>query len=361
MSEEKKIKRGNKITSFDIRTEEIIDPEMDEVLREELMREADELEAKLNSDPKLVGAGVSDDLFLSIVGKLKEQGVWEEDEEELVSAEAEEEDEAEMSSEEIEAEEKETKAEEKFEKETAEEVKEETLEKLYEMLPEEDRKALEIGRKVQEQGEKKARKKKKRRKVYRYAGVAAAMLVLVCGVGMSTEANRKVALQAWNAVMESFGFRTYTDSVDDTLLARSKSEEEITAYEEVSEKLGIAGVDFVYMPEGMKYLGFEIDSDLWESIMFYSYNDSIISITVINTEKEGVSYYSLDNYAEKVSEVINQQNIKSEIWNTNANLFDEEGGQTYIGKAEYNNCRLVINGKLPITEIEKIMEKIFFL
>ena len=38
------------------------------------------MEARLNSDPKLIGVGASDDLFAKIVGSLKEQGVWEEDE-----------------------------------------------------------------------------------------------------------------------------------------------------------------------------------------------------------------------------------------------------------------------------------------
>ena len=60
--------------------EDLEDTELDALLEEELKREADELEARLNSDPKLIGVGASDDLFAKIVGSLKEQGVWEEDE-----------------------------------------------------------------------------------------------------------------------------------------------------------------------------------------------------------------------------------------------------------------------------------------
>lgn len=72
-----------KITKFPVEAiemEDLDDEELDALLEEELKREADELEARLNSDPKLIGVGASDDLFAKIVASLKEQGVWEEDE-----------------------------------------------------------------------------------------------------------------------------------------------------------------------------------------------------------------------------------------------------------------------------------------
>ena len=83
---------AEKITKFPVGTpdaEGFDDTEVDEWIREEIMREADELEARLNSDPKLIGVGASDDLFAKIVGSLKEQGIWEEDEEEIDAEEAE--------------------------------------------------------------------------------------------------------------------------------------------------------------------------------------------------------------------------------------------------------------------------------
>lgn len=74
---------AEKITKFPLGPsgmEDLEDTELDALFEEELKREADELEARLNSDPKLIGVGASDDLFAKIVGSLKEQGVWEEDE-----------------------------------------------------------------------------------------------------------------------------------------------------------------------------------------------------------------------------------------------------------------------------------------
>ena len=79
MSDRRKNTKGkNKIIELKFDVQEPMDLEMDVLLQEELMREADELEAKLNSDPSLIGTGASDDLFVKIVEELKEKGIWEE-------------------------------------------------------------------------------------------------------------------------------------------------------------------------------------------------------------------------------------------------------------------------------------------
>lgn len=78
--EQKYSRKNHKVSVRSIWDGRLEDAELDALLEEELKREADELEARLNSDPKLIGVGASDDLFAKIVGSLKEQGVWEEDE-----------------------------------------------------------------------------------------------------------------------------------------------------------------------------------------------------------------------------------------------------------------------------------------
>ncbi len=51
---------------------------LDELLKKDLMREADELEAQLVNDSKLMGMGASGNLFQKIKEELIEKGVWEE-------------------------------------------------------------------------------------------------------------------------------------------------------------------------------------------------------------------------------------------------------------------------------------------
>lgn len=94
---------------------------LNELIKEDLMREADELEAQLANDPKLMGMGASDNLFQKIKEELMEKGVWEEEEQKP------------------------------------------NLDEVYAMLSEEDRKALETGRRIVREQEEQQRKKKKRR------------------------------------------------------------------------------------------------------------------------------------------------------------------------------------------------------
>lgn len=332
MSKEKKKESYRKIESFDIMSEDILDPEMDELLRTECRKEADALEERLNHDPKLVGIGASDDLFTAIVGELKQKGIWEE---------------------EPESDRGESEPEEETEK--AEKTEDNSLERLYQMLPEADQKALALGKKLQEKEQKRLQKQKKRTKQYRLAGAAAAVIVIVGGIGISTEANRKVALQAWNAVAESFGFRTVTNSVEGQMVARSMSKEESKAYAEISEKLGIGGIDFAYMPEGMEYERYVCDPNMWQATVFYSYENNVVSIQIANATKEGVSYLSMSDQAEKIDFFYGKQKTEMEIWKNNSRETE------YVGETEYEGWRCIINGKIEIEELKKIMEEMYFL
>ena len=78
--EKKKPESENKIAPFDIDEDLLEDEAIDRLLKESLMKEADELEAELNENPMLREADVADSMFQSIVRQLKEQGLWEEEE-----------------------------------------------------------------------------------------------------------------------------------------------------------------------------------------------------------------------------------------------------------------------------------------
>ena len=139
-------------------------------------------------------------MYQSIVKELKARGAWEEDE--ASDAEAEEKDPA-------------------------------AQEELYAQLSEEDRKALALGRELSRKKEEKAKKRRRRRKVFRIAGVAAACLAIVFGVGMTSDANRRLVQRMWDGWMVEFGFKVNTNYTGDEESVRSKSKDEIEAMEAV--------------------------------------------------------------------------------------------------------------------------------
>ena len=309
MSEENK-----KVVPFQISEEEMQDPETDRLVRESLIREADELEREINRKPELAGIKAPEGMFESIVAELKERGVWEEDE--------------------------------------AEPGDEDSSEAIYAQLSEEDRRALTLGRQMVQRQDAKAGKRRRRRKFLKVFGVAAACLVVVFGLSMTSAANRRLVQRMWDGLMIEFGLKINTNYLGEGESVRSKSKEEAEAMETIRKETGAPVIDFGYLPKGMVYQGYEI-TDGFETVLFYSYQDSLFYVTMADVNEEGSYYYMYDDknavFREKL---VNKTQIEVEIWEVNLDL-DEE---TYIAEIEYNGWRYVLNGMMPYEEMRKIVE-----
>lgn len=443
---------AEKITKFPLGPsgmEDLEDTELDALLEEELKREADELEARLNSDPKLIGVGASDDLFAKIVGSLKEQGVWEEDEkavkaqedeageedaeksektkEEVQETEAEYENGKSSAGEKIEpekeaterakrmeqqpaaaaektdrvvevntgssAEKKEAKAaEEKTKKRIEKNIEENTeentaasadentqkirkiesneteeknatenvvfsdkereakagSEKAYSQLSEADRRAMEYGYQMQQKDAEKKVRRKKRRKIVKRAGITAAALVAVFGVSMTSDANRRYVLEAWNTVAGSLGMKTSINYLEDEPL-RDINEEEQNMQNEIRERLGIDPIEFKYLPEGWKISAYSIDEEAGVGNIFYSGQEELwLNVFVQKENNESVFYNQYDEMSEKIEVIKNEQEIEIELYRT-----DEEN---YVGIFMQNGNYYSCSSRLPYEEIKKILK-----
>lgn len=444
---------AEKITKFPLGPsgmEDLEDTELDALLEEELKREADELEARLNSDPKLIGVGASDDLFAKIVGSLKEQGVWEEDEkavkaqedeagkedaeksektkDEVQETEAEYENGKSSAGEKIEpekeaakrakrmeqqsvvaaektdrvvgvntgspAEKKEAKAaeektkkrienniEENTEENTAASADENTQkirkiesneteeknatenvafsddkeretkagsEEAYSQLSEADRRAMEYGYQMQQKDAEKKVRRKKRRKIAKRAGVTAAALVAVFGVSMTSDANRRYVLEAWNTVAGSLGMKTSINYLEDEPL-RDINEEEQNMQNEIRERLGIDPIEFKYLPEGWKISAYSIDEEAGVGNIFYSGQEELwLNVFVQKENNESVFYNQYDEMSEKIEVIKNEQEIEIELYRT-----DEEN---YVGIFMQNGNYYSCSSRLPYEEIKKILK-----
>ncbi len=404
MSEEnKKTTTENKILSFHISDEDILNPEMDHFMLDSLKKEADELEARLNADPSLAGVEAPEGLFQSIVDELKAQGVWREEGEDGEPAEsggsrgpeksggnrdsggsvesAESVGSGEKSAEAVcdgesagrksrgegtgtagaadcaGADEAVNAEEMKMNREGA--GRSGTSDAVYDMLSEEDRRALELGRKVGEKQQKRAERRRKRHRALKIAGVIAAMVVLVFGASMTSEANRRLVMKMWDGMLVDFGFRVNTEYLGDKETIRSKSKEELAAIEDIHEKLGVQMIEFGYLPEEMEYIGYDIKKNMFEAVLVYSYQEMYFYVTILNIDKEGATYYSLNEDAvlrESVTSTSDSQ-ITAEIWETNIDL----GKEAYIAEIEYEGWRYVLNGMIPLEEMKKILDNALFL
>lgn len=326
----KKQEKKDKIMSFKITEDMLSDSELDLFLKESLIREADEIEKALNEEEVLRGVGVSDDLFQSIVDKLKEQGVWEEAQES----------EQDVPPSALQPESKEQDA-------------------IYSMLSEEDRLNIEAGKKYRMQEELRRKKRKKRAKIIKRGSVAAAAIAVVFGLSMTSDANRRLMLKAWDGLMFNLNYRVSTDYVE-LESARSKTKEEIAALEDIRKKLGAAVMEFEYLPEGMKYESYDVFEDNKGANIFYMWNDKIISILLMympNTNQDSSAYYVFDHNTEVIDTVKSEQDLQIKILETKQN----EPDLMYAAEAQYNDFRYIMSGVSSLEEIKKIAKYCIFL
>lgn len=443
MSEEKrKTRQTNKIVPMPTAMNDQEQDQVDSLILERLDREADALEEELNNDPSLAGVSLSRDFLNVIIGKLKEEGLWEEEDEEMAenedgeerngkekngviesnqdrerngeigknkerkrkSKEYEEWQEsrygkrsgAEVGDKEekeregwercVEAGDKEgqskivetvdqedqSKSMEIKDKEAKENLEErndlesqnskedgvsmtqEDLDRLYQMLPEQDRRAMEMGRQVEN------RKEKRRRRFKKWGmpvGVAASLMVLVCGAGMSSEANREWLMQTGAVILKNLGFNMSAEFTDEENIIYSKDAAEQEALQDIKERMNMLVPCFINVPFGFEFLNFEIMPDESEATILYSYQNNIITAKIYKMGYERVEYTGLDDNAVLRESFENSQEVAIEIWEINLDI----PGESFLVEAEFEEGHYVINAVMPFDEIKKLASSIIFI
>lgn len=298
---EKEAHGKSKITPFPSVEEGEKRDAWEERFQRQLRREADELEAELEEKPELKHIDASPELFDRIVEQLKEEGKWEE--------------------------------------ETAEEFSPD----IRLLLSEEDREALEIGRRVQRQGKKK--------KLAKWAGMAGGVLLCVFLVTMSSEANREYAAGVINAITGRRWGIYVEDVGEDTV---KYSEDERKAYKEVEEKLGVLVPQMQYRPRGMEFESYQINENKKRGVLFFSYGEEIVTLYLYGRTKDTTMQQTLDAGV--------KDEVQIETLELPARLYELEnkGENLYAGEFSYEHCYYLLVGKMEKQELKKIIQNIIF-
>lgn len=298
---EKEIRRKNKITPFPAPGKRKKGRRWEETFCRQLRREAEELETELEGKPELKDIDASSELFNRIIDQLRNEGKWEE--------------------------------------ETAEELTPD----VRSLLSKKDREALDIGRRIQEQG--------RRGKVRRCIGIAAVVVLCVFLVTMSSEANREYAVGVINAITGS-RWGIYVEDAEKNTIKYSEDERE--AYKNIEEQLGILVPQMQYRPYGMEFQGYEINMELNSGTVFYQYDGMLITMHLYNRIKETIMQQTLDAY------LIDE--IQIDVMELPVNLYEleDEQGKYYAGEIPYNNCYYLLLGRMKKDEFKRILQNIVF-
>lgn len=212
------------------------------------------------------------------------------------------------------------------------------------LLSEDDREALELGRKTRA-------RRKKSRKVLLRAGVAAAALAVVFGASMSIEANRIKLLNAWNFLLgKEAVIRVENDEVKGDYSIELEK-----ACADILEKTGIHAAWFLHMPKGMQYNNYVVSDTLDYALMFYKYEDLIFTVDMVKKSEQSKKMQIFDG------EILDNYEIETDFGEVSVmEIISPEGEKDYVAQIEYDNCQYTIYGVLSREELITMIEYIYF-
>lgn len=192
-----------------------------------------------------------------------------------------------------------------------------------------------------------------RKRVVRWVSVAAAVLIGVFGISMSSEANRAYIMREMN---ELFGNDVNTQVDNNDVIKSDRTEQYVR--EEIENTLGIKMPEFFYLPAEMKYENYSIDEDAQTAFMRYFYQDNYVYFMTMANFKDASSL-SQNDKGKEVQKISNElvPNLEITLWE-----IYEEGDKktTYTLSWEYKNVYYELFGKLPIEEMEVIAENVLY-
>lgn len=192
-----------------------------------------------------------------------------------------------------------------------------------------------------------------RKRVVRWASVAAAVLIGVFGISMTSEANRAYIMREMN---ELFGNDVNTQVDNNDVIKSDRTDR--YACEEIENTLNIKMPEFFYMPDDLEYKTYSLDEEAGVGVLQYSYGEQIIFLTaflnenkasVLNQNDSGILIDTFQN--DFIPE------LKITLWKIQEK---EDKTPIYALKWEYKNCYYEFFGEMKEKEMENIAKNIVY-
>lgn len=221
-------------------------------------------------------------------------------------------------------------------------------ERVRSALSEEDKEALQIGRKVQEKRE---GAKQRRKRIQRLVGLAATF-ALVVGVGITSVGGKKFFVDILDKNFGG-GEKTYVNSNESKDIGEVTEEQ---ALGEIKEILGEEPIRMVYRPKNTQFLNAVVDGELQEAMLYYLINDKVMSIQI-------VSRYVESSTGIEISDEL-QREYSIDLPETKVTVREykvlDTGEKEYSAQFTYKNSEYFLTGIISQLEFEKIIKNLHF-
>ena len=240
----------------------------------------------------------------------------------------------------------------------------EETEEAINHLSEEDREALELGRKMlkagigkkdpEEPSGKKVRRKKKPLKMY-LALAAVIVCVLAMGITSMGGPERIVRMMTQNV-----GDRE-VDQVDSNHTDKEnkviEGEDEEKAYQEIRDAFGTEVVKLAICLNNMKFDTINLDEDKQIAEMYYTYNEKTIAYFINIPYRDNSWGVDFEDPIEKeYTKKIEDCSIEVTIYK-----LKESKKSSCVAKFKYDNIEYLLTGTMKQQEFEKILNNLIFL
>lgn len=292
------------------------DKAFEEWVSQSVLDETAEMVNGLENDPDLDDFEPSEELFQKIVGIANERGLLAEEEQEDVDAEI---------------------------TELSDNVKQDDSDKKEHRFRNDFHRKNRI----------KASYFPRKRLITKWAAMIAVTLLGVFGVSMSSQANRTFVMQKANQLLGN-NMGTVVNNTNEIIKSDTTEEADRNKVEDILE---IKVPVLFYLPDNVKYWGYEVDEKAKTALIKYKYDKESIFLVVMANPKDASGIYKND-YGDKTEEIISDlSSVKVELWEIND---PEDEKPTYVAQWEYMNTFYELVGKIDKSEMVEIIRNIMY-
>lgn len=227
-------------------------------------------------------------------------------------------------------------------------------------LSEEDREALELGRKMlkagigqkdpEELSGKKVRRKKKPLKMYL---ALAAVIVCVLAMGITSMGGPERIVRM---MTQDVGDREVEYTVKGEKVKTIENEDEEKAYQEIRDTFNTDIVKVIICLSDMTFDSMNLEKDKQVAEMYYNYEGKTIAYIINVPYRENSLGIDFEDSVEKeYTKKINGCEIKITIYK-----IDGEKIPGCVAKFKYNNIEYLLSGTMKQQDFEKIINNLFF-
>lgn len=195
--------------------------------------------------------------------------------------------------------------------------------------------------------------RKKKRRTYVLVGIAA-VLIMMLGSVMTAVGSKSYG--KLSSARDNGDESSDILNVEDMESQKTENIDEMSAYKEITQKLGISPVRIMEKPDGMYLESYSIDESQDNAILFYTYKGEIIRYFMyMNNSDSSLGQKALDDLVDTY-EINNQKQIIT----VNEFQVKNKDVKRYIAEFEYLDVQYQIMGIVDKEEINYILENLFF-